>query len=250
MVVFLTLISLAKVRPAIRMLLITSLTAFCFYYAIWDLFLFLAGLLIADIHFGMNKETPPSFAEEIYPAVSSQSRKSFWELYWKKMKPILAIPFWLTIFFFALFILGFPVKNPEDSPGFETLNSWIPQHWSDDVFWRRFWSGNGAVLLVFCVGCAKFLQYPFTTSFGQYLGRISFSLYMTHGTWLHTFGARTFPYFSNNLGHIWGLVVWMIVFFISLIWLADLIMRGVDEKCVAFTRWMAGICVKKSEERV
>jgi len=39
------------------------------------------------------------------------------------------------------------------------------------------------------------------------------------------------------------------VFFGALFWVADLVMRAVDEKSVEFTRWVAGICAAKSVDR-
>lgn len=200
MVVFLTQLGLAKVRTVIRMLVIIILVIFCFYYAIWDLFLFLAGLLIADIHMETNQEIGDSSAGVICPPTFHQSPKSPWSLCWKKAKPFVSTIFWLATFISALYITGFPVRNAANTPGYKTLNSWIPENWLGENLWRRFWAGNGAVLLVFCVGSVKFLQWPFTTSFGQYLGRISFSLYMVHGIWLHTFGRQMMPWFLRVTG--------------------------------------------------
>lgn len=253
MVVFLTLIGLAKVRTTIRLLLTTSFVVYCLHYAYWDLFLFLSGSMLADIHFAMDKETPTACTEDISSPLSSKPQISLWIMRWRKTKPILNAAFWLINFFLALFLTGFPSVNPGSTLGFSTLASWTPQRWSAHTFWERFWPGIGAVLLVFSIGSVKFLQYPFTTSFAQFLGRISYSIYMVHGTLLHTVGVRMMPFFwkvfnqTAELG--WGLTVGFTLFLGLLFWMADLVTRIVDERCVEFARWLSKICAAQSPER-
>ena len=51
-----------------------------------------------------------------------------------------------------------------------------------------FWIFISATYLVFILDNAPFLQTIFTTRIAQYLGKISFALYICHGTFLYTLG--------------------------------------------------------------
>jgi hypothetical protein len=54
MVVYLLLISCAQMKAPVRLAITTSMCAFFLYYVIWDIFLFLGGLVPADLHYIRN----------------------------------------------------------------------------------------------------------------------------------------------------------------------------------------------------
>ncbi|KAI1879513.1 hypothetical protein JX265_002467 [Neoarthrinium moseri] len=110
------------------------------------------------------------------------------------------------------------------------------------------------------------LQKPFTTAFAQYLGQVSYSLYLAHGTVNHTVGTRYIipalgawssaqqqaeqmreggdgdgadallrsAWSTYMLMALWGSIVNTFVLF----WVSDMFWRGVDVKCVTLTRWI------------
>ncbi|KAI0128872.1 acyltransferase family-domain-containing protein [Xylariales sp. AK1849] len=110
------------------------------------------------------------------------------------------------------------------------------------------------------------LQIPFTTAFAQYLGRISFSFYLSHGSVNHILGTRylnpawaawreaeeTALLLSKGgmnstadatLRRAWatymGVALWAtIINTIVLLWISDVFWRVVDVRCVAATRWL------------
>ncbi|KAK6864844.1 hypothetical protein PG990_005716 [Apiospora arundinis] len=117
------------------------------------------------------------------------------------------------------------------------------------------------------------LQRPFTTAFAQYLGRISYALYLAHGTVNHTIGTRFLnPAWKAWLGAegaalnlrdkgfndaadavlyrswsvymhsaFWGTLVNTFVLF----WAADVFCRGVDVPMVKLTRALGNWAWKK-----
>jgi hypothetical protein len=51
MVVYLFLIACAQMKAPVRIAITTSMCAFFLYYVVWDIFLFLGGLVLADLHY-------------------------------------------------------------------------------------------------------------------------------------------------------------------------------------------------------
>lgn len=117
------------------------------------------------------------------------------------------------------------------------------------------------------------LQRSFTTAFAQYLGRISYALYLAHGTVIHTVGTRFLnPAWAAWLGaedaaldlrrtglddvadmvlrRSWSAYVGSalggtLVNTLVLFWVADVFCRGVDVPMVRLTRALANWAWKK-----
>ena len=92
------------------------------------------------------------------------------------------------------------------------------------------------------------LQRLFTNGPVQYLGRISFSLYLMHGPVTHSLGFACMNVMWSVVG--WdtaftkglGFGVAGVVTLVVTVWAADLFMRVVDEPCVRFAKWLEGKC--------
>lgn len=121
----------------------------------------------------------------------------------------------------------------------------IPDHVGNP---KRYWPGWGAILLVWSTSCYKPLQRLFDNRLSQYLGKISFSLYIVHGVVTHTIGYALMNFFDGILGREeainraigFGVGSGAILFFT--IWLADLFTRVVDEPSVNFAKWVEDKC--------
>ena len=173
---------------------------------------------------------------------------------------------------FSLYLLSAPLisQGPKDglsAPGYQTLQTFIPTPYWTAQKPDYFLIPIGAFLLVFSLSRSSLLRRPFTTKFALYLGRVSYSLYLVHGMVLYTFGAWVvrgiagFSLFSTvqggggNRDRDEGMVViggveggvetgtgtgtgWVqaVIFYAAfwpvVIWLADLVCRGVDEPVV------------------
>lgn len=90
------------------------------------------------------------------------------------------------------------------------------------------------------------LQHIFTNAFTQYLGKISFSLYLVHGFVIHTI-------YYALIDVLWGVVgdetdmqkevsfaVALVVVTGVLVWVSDMFTRAVDMPSVKFARWVEG----------
>ena len=99
----------------------------------------------------------------------------------------------------------------------------------------------------------SYLQGIFTSSFGQYLGDISFALYMIHEQIEFTMGNWLVPKCMNltrgwengQLGFIAGMELELCVLILVSFWVSDVFSRGMDEKCVKFARWVSERCFVK-----
>ncbi|OQO13035.1 hypothetical protein B0A48_02499 [Cryoendolithus antarcticus] len=99
-------------------------------------------------------------------------------------------------FFAGWYLLSGPggVKEVQvslDTPGFGYLTSMIPSYYYNGEYWR-WWHTWGALLLVYGVLRIQPLQRFFASSSLQYLGKISFLLYLIHMPLLWTFSDRMY----------------------------------------------------------
>ncbi|KAI9710540.1 MAG: hypothetical protein M1820_002676 [Bogoriella megaspora] len=86
------------------------------------------------------------------------------------------------------------VRDPElsfNTFGWYWMTKLVPSNYYNDEYWR-FWHSVGAALLVFSVLKIRCLQSFFATPALRYLGKISFSLYLTHLPLLWTVGDRIY----------------------------------------------------------
>jgi hypothetical protein len=188
MVIFTVILGLSKVRRGYRLLLLTLIVLFLCYYAYGYLFLFLSGVLLTELHYERNEifallktvNWLPFETSDDPETLMSRDVTSEDQLEWIRCINI----FWFVYFLLALFVLSMPLMDDggAESPGYITLASWIPAHYRSPFVVDTFWVFLAAVHLVFVVDNAAFLQAIFTTRIAQYLGKISFALYICHGT--------------------------------------------------------------------
>ncbi|KAI9772829.1 MAG: hypothetical protein M1840_008711 [Geoglossum simile] len=176
-ILFVTIAAVANSRARARLLVLLSMVVYCHLSNFWEGWLFFAGSLLAQIKL---LQSPP-------PQLPSMPRK--WYQEWKGYGTVL-------LFLLGLFLLSAPDYNGGDSPGYRALFKLNPG-WGEG--WR-FWYCIGAVLLAWTVGGAEYLQDIFTHPISQYLGRISYALYLVHGPICHMLGFWLIPYMWGFTG--------------------------------------------------
>ena len=241
LVIFITLLGVAKVRQNFRLLILICIPLWLLYYLHTHLFLFMSGVLLCELHY-MREErlqatqsTPrsaePRFLETTLP-----------QLYCPRVN----FAFWIINFVVSLYVLTMPLvtEGAAASPGYKTLTSWIPASYRQPFVEDQFWIHLAAVHLIWTIDNAPIFQSVFTTRFAQYLGKIGFSLYLIHGTFLYTIGYRL----SGRM-HAWtgvdtgfrysgGVFLTGCVMYPLLFWASDVVYRHVDLKSVSFARWL------------
>ncbi|KKY32831.1 putative hard surface-induced protein [Diaporthe ampelina] len=229
MVVFMFLAAFSRVRNRVRMSVAFALIIyFEYFWAYWALFLFLAGMLICDLHFEIDDhrsrsaknmissedDVLPIWARVPQGIVSRISRKIAGSSFFGRITGI-------SLFTLALWMLSVPEKTYIDT----------------------LYTHMGAVVLVLAVDHSTHLQIVFTNPISQYLGRISYSLYLIHGPLLWTLGSVlgrrcvAFMGGETNETYVLGVAMAAFLWWPVAIWVADLTYRGVDSKCVQLARW-------------
>lgn len=255
--VFLCLLAFTRLPGRVRILLTVVLAWYVEWVLMdWAFFTFLGGMIICDVHFETERLSTPT-REEM--SEMSQLPMSAMPMESEKMEGrgslvqvtstieglikqgFLQKGIAISSFFWALYVLSMPEVEqfPEVSDGYVTLARIIPTRFGDHLAMPI-----AAVWLVFTVDQSKLLQAIFTNRFAQYMGRISFMLYLVHGPLLWTWGS----WLSNiiipmtgkdtDVQYVMGVALAAAFWWPAAILLADCGERYVDVKCVAFIRWI------------
>ena len=145
------------------------------------------------------------------------------------------------------------------SRGWYYLSFLKPQAVFGYKWFYLFWA---SALLVASIPRIPWLKRFFENRFNQYLGRISFALYLVHGPILHIVGDRMYVAVGwVNENHPVALPSWINLFPLSkagpmglefsllapnlillpfTLWVADIVTRAVDKPSVRFAQWTYG----------
>jgi peptidoglycan/LPS O-acetylase OafA/YrhL len=245
LIVFLTLLCIAKLRSRLRLLALSGFVFYSIWDSHWEVFLFLSGILFCDLHFLQASSSPSS-------AHTNPSLTDLWNdlpTIPKAHRQLALHALSITLALLATHLLCFPDELGEDSPGYRTLIEYTPRNSATSGLTQRFWLAIGAFLLVGAMNFSPLLQRPFTTAVAQYLGKISFALYIVHGPVLYTLGLKMMPapYEGWADGEGWmgyallAVGAWMLDLVVA-VWAADVFWREVDARAVVFAGWVARKC--------
>lgn len=236
LVLYLTQLGLARLRPAVRILSLIALIIWCHEKDRWEMILFYSGFLLADLDF---RRQALATANSVLPTTSSPLSNS-------PQRQRLWTVLYIFVFLVGIYLGGQPQMHVENAPGWATLYALIPSYVEHK---QRYWVGWAAILLVWSTSNSALLQRLFTNGPVQYLGKISFSLYLMHGPVTHTIGYASMNFFWRTIGEDTymtkeiGFVLAAIVNISSTIWVADIFMRVVDTPTVQFAKWVEEKCI-------
>jgi peptidoglycan/LPS O-acetylase OafA/YrhL len=227
MVLFLSLLSFSRLRPIARLTLMSGLVSLCLaYWARWEAFLFLTGMIFAELDLISGIFTETSLLDE---KESSKPRRS-------------AVWAWAGVMLVGLFLNSCPSVQPQNAPGYMYLSTYIPEQYN----WQpgRPFQALGGCLVVWSFMHLPTVQRIFTTSVAQYLGQISYAFYIVHGPILHGFGYNfvlscwSLTGRETTTGFASGLVLAVLVVLPLAIWAADIFWRAIDTPCVELAKWV------------
>jgi len=221
MVVFLMIAGLARTRTAVRLAVECFLVCHCFAHQRWDVALFIAGVVIAELRVlvkGTNNR--------------------------RRQRTINALLY--AVLFLGVFLSGYPRDHPTETPGY----MWTKHVWPYTSYRRRFWLGISSILIVGPMAFLPPVQSLFLTRPARYLGRISFALYLIHGLGNRIFGRPLLNMIWQYTGKTgdWFTVAVMlttVIYFPVLFWAADLFWRGVDVPSTHFAKWLENKCMAR-----
>ena len=252
-VVYTAVLALSKCRKNARLLCeVVLLWYFMYVVDGWFCALFMSGMILCDLdHLSDTKNLPVFFS---YFEPVSQG-------------------FFYALFIIAVYLGGVPSHNSDinvlrKSPGWYHLSLLKPQAVFDYKWFYLFWA---ATFLVASVQRIHWLKTFFETRFCQYLGRISFSLYLVHGPVLWTLGDRlyaavgwpkeihatTLPGWINRfplskagpLGLELSFLLPHLILLPLTLWLAELATKLFDEPSLKFSQWLYQVTKEPPSEK-
>lgn len=262
-IVFTFLVAFTRVHSRVRMGAALFVAVYVQYYTFWAVFTFLGGMLICDLHFEIEEMLSkcadgsgsgydgslPLWArahQDLVTRVTSRLTRSHGtSLLVRRICGIAA-------FILALMVLSVPSfrLGAQYSLGYGTITSWAPLRFGD-----RFLVPLGAIMTVLVLDLVPFLQILFSNPFCQYLGRISFALYLIHGPLLWSLGLKLTNFFIDLTGGTSGSAFILAIFLTSCFWLviaiylADLTATYIDQPTLRFTKWAYGKLLKRVSQQ-
>ncbi|KAK4044068.1 acyltransferase 3 [Parachaetomium inaequale] len=245
-ITFTACIALARATHKARLLCLLALVYYFIY--IVDAYycaLFMAGMLQCDLDL-------------------LAKRDGYFPPWLRRLEPYKTFIFY-HLFLIGMYLGGVPSYSQDlnelrASPGWYYLSYLKPQAVFDFKWFYLFLAGN---MLVACVPRIAWQRRFFESRFCQFLGRVSFALYLVHGPILYTLGDRVYyavgwhrPAGELHYAPIahWGhvlplpqtgplgleiaLLLPQLVLLPLTLWVADLVTRMVDEPAVRFAAWM------------
>lgn len=243
-IVYTSLLALAKSTRDVRLWSQVGMIVYFLYIVDgWYGALFVAGMLLCELDILSRNNELPHFMTRLKP------RKT---------------PIFYGLFFVSFWLSGVPshvrdITFIREVPGWYYLSFFVPQAVFDQKWFYLFWA---AVCFIACAPRIWWLKAFFETSFNQYLGRISFALYLVHGPVLWVLGDRLYaaggwyreiheemiPGWVNvvplseagPLGLEPRFLVPHLILLPVTFWLSEIVMKLCDEPINNFSRWMYG----------
>lgn len=282
MVVFLAVLASSHMASTARMVLLSTLAGLGLRFGRWDFWLFLGGVVLAEwslilleaeaasddlptihgTHFtGLNQTT------------SSRLSQKLWSCIKQAFRPVSAFksPFKIALLLISLYLLSYAGESSYPGYYHVPLASYIPSLY-EPIFLgnEHFILSLGAILLIFILTISPNLQSPFLSPFAQYLGDISYSLYIVHGLVLFTLGTGLQELWTGQVGEerwvdngvgelVEGVVrtevdgrtygkaflLCVIANTVAVFWAADLFWRIIDGRVIGVGRRIEGLFVRK-----
>ncbi|PSS03247.1 acyltransferase 3 [Coniella lustricola] len=214
LLVFLCCLAFARTKVAVRMLGVSIVAIWHFYVDQWTSFLFLGGMLLADLRLATADRPPLKPTHER----------------WKRFALI-------ALLVVSLFFGSWPYTGDvAQCVGFQ----YFAGIGMPGMLPMRFWHSLASVTTLFALEGLPSTQRLFNSPMILYLGEISYSLYLIHWavgySWAEAVAAAVI---AAGYEKFWACMASVAVTLTTGIWVADLFWRYSDIQCVKLARWIA-----------
>lgn len=236
-VLFCFCISAAKLSVRSRMVYLWAVVLLCYYWRAVYVPEFLYGMFIAELSFSRH---PERLGRPALPMEENEKPLSRHSKMWKLSKAI-ASPIGSSIaLVIGILLLGQPDPPDLGASGpfpFQYLVHFIPSWYGDAAY--TFWLSFGAFLVILALESSTMLQKPFTWSFSQYIGDLSFGIYAMHVLWIDSLYLKVLiPWQAVHLGDSYpAYIPSILIVTLCMLWSADYFRRA-DRMVVDFGRWL------------
>ncbi|KAJ5626782.1 acyltransferase 3 [Penicillium herquei] len=186
-VVYLLILTLAHWMRRPRLFALALVALYWFYIGQWDLFCFVAGLFLAERDIGLVPfyEANGEIELPCHNGNAAQTTFTKLRLAYGKMSDTKSFRCVCTGFCFILGMFFLCMTHNDFgeqtlSPEYKFLYFIGSPNWVDSETLSRSWKSVGAVLTIFAISRSSLLQHPLNSRPMQYLGKISFPLYLIH----------------------------------------------------------------------
>ncbi|RSL78710.1 hypothetical protein CEP51_007959 [Fusarium floridanum] len=262
MILFVTILGLSRCRAWVRMVTVACLCTYFMAKEQWNMALFLAGMVVAESNLLLLSEPAASDSSSSSNSNNSSDTERTWTEDFDLEKAPGKIPWYrkisskaqkagrkaglIFILILGLYVLSFPNKGAESTPGW----MWMASLFKDNPGYAvNVWVSIGSTTVVWAISFIKGCQGVLETRLINYMGKISFSLYLVHGLGNQFIGKPLIDFMWNNFTGrepgFWKECSWLfaIALYIPiLIWLADIFWRLVDAPSVTFAKMVEGKC--------
>ncbi|CZS91967.1 related to hard surface induced protein 3 (sterol glycosyl transferase) [Rhynchosporium agropyri] len=242
LLLFVTLLGLSRCRSNVRLTLLAGIILFCFYSGQLYTVEFLGGMFIAEVTLLRDRSLSSPTLSPMLPSFDGKYSNTD---YGSEVKQKLIQAFWLANAISGLFIASWTNNHIDEVWGLRFLDAHTPEPYQG----QKVWFCLGAFQIVAACTQLRCLQRIFTTPVAQYLGTISYALYLMHNLCLTILEPIFDPIFNTFFGKatFWGRqLYWLagiVVYVPIVIWVADVFWRAVDTQTVRFARWLESKCV-------
>ncbi|KAG9231269.1 acyltransferase family-domain-containing protein [Amylocarpus encephaloides] len=245
MILFIVLIGLAQCRTQMRLLLLAGIMILCFYGGILYSVEFLGGMFIAEVMILNDGRVlgSPASSPKMLPKYSLEDAATL--SYRSMIKEKAMQVFWIMNVLSGLFIASWTNDHPNELWGIRFLNTHTPKPYKGQEVWFCF----GAFQIVIACTQLKCLQNIFNTGIAQYLGNVSYALYLTHNLCLTALEPRIakrlktiFDLKSSTSRHLFW-AAGLTIYLPFILWVADIFWRAIDIPSVKFARWLESKCI-------
>jgi len=196
-VVYLLIIGLSAWRAKSRLYILPMIAAFYLWYGNWDIFGFIWGLWLAERAIAASLASSEDRDTEFQMAEFEDTANSLFTFPLslgscsgkrrysgpRSRSCITLSRVGVALTFVAGYYLLCLGNDGHLPPGYQFLSVFQPARWKDkwDIY-HWCWKSIGSAMLVYAIGEFPCLQRPLNTRPVQYLGKISFALYLLHET--------------------------------------------------------------------
>jgi peptidoglycan/LPS O-acetylase OafA/YrhL len=270
MLLALALLAFARCRSTLRMVFMFFSISFVALWERWELVCFFSGSLLCEYDLltgaGSTPNTTSEAEEPKLPTILDppDTLASYWP--YSTSSPTSTLTSRLLVirtpsivtrlaptfsFILGLYLLSTPSLDMETTPGYIALSQFIPACYTDA---KRLPYTLGALLVIIGLMRSPTLRIPFLASFPQYLGQISFALYVVHGPLIHVVGFTVTPTIWARVTGLETLTEWLLgfalgsfVLVVCVLLLADLFWRTVEVWSINAARKVEDWCFDGAE---
>lgn len=242
-VLYVALLLVARAGDVVRLVLLFAIGCYCLFLDRWEYFCFLCGACINQFGLIRERQIREQSNDEL-PLGDDKEALQAPKRSWRVSGVVSPVILTLTVLA-ALWLMTAPMFEVSTAWGYVTLSKYLIYRHSGDP--GRILPAYGICLLLLAIRSCEpehRLRACFTRPLTQYLGKISYAVFLCHGPCMHLIG-WLFPVMvwkvigsHSRFTYVSGVIVGLVLNMLLTLIVADVFTREVDKRCVQFSRWL------------